>query len=241
VRLELVTADDVHLTGRRWTPRRPDAAAVVVVHGFGATSEEERVVALAEALHDAGHSVLAYDARGHGVSGGEATLGDRERLDVAAAVAAVRADGGPVVLVAASVGAIAALRHLADEPGSVAGVVTVSCPARWRLPLNARGVLSALLTQTWLGREVARRHMRVRIARAMKRGAPPIELIGRIATPVAIVHGRADPFISPADAEDLYDAAAEPQRLTLVDGMGHAFEAPAVAPVLESVDWILGQ
>ena len=42
-------------------------------------------------------------------------------------------------------GSIGVLRHLAtgDESREVAGVVTVSCPARWRLPRNA--LVAALL------------------------------------------------------------------------------------------------
>ena len=39
-------------------------------------------------------------------------------------------------------------RGPARPPRPVAGVVTVSCPAHWRLPRNARGVLSAVMTQT---------------------------------------------------------------------------------------------
>jgi alpha-beta hydrolase superfamily lysophospholipase len=230
---------------------------------------------MAEALWDHGESVLALDARGHGTSGGEATLGDRERLDVAAAVDATldahehASHPAPIVLVAASVGAIAALRFLADpasvhratpgvaersdapRPGragglgveggisSIAGVVIVSCPARWSLPRNARGVLSALLTHTPPGRRVARHSLGIRIARPAPRPAPPIDLIPKVAVPVAIVHGNADQFIPVDDARALYAVAPDPRRLELVDGMGHAFEPEAVQPVVNAVDWIL--
>ena len=119
----------------------------------------------------------------------------------------------PVLLVGASMGAIAALRFAASSPGSVAGVVAVSCPAWWRLPRNGRGLLSVLLTQTPFGREFARRQMGVRIARSGPRPAPPIELVGELGVPVAIVHGRADPFISVAAAEALFATAHEPRRL----------------------------
>ena len=237
--MELVTTDNVRLVARWWRAPAP-RASVVVAHGFGAGVTEGRVVALAEAVQGAGFDVLAYDARGHGGSGGQTTLGDLERLDVEAAVGALAADR-PVVLVGASMGAIAVLRYAASAPGRVAGVVSVSCPAEWRLPRNARGLLSALLTQTWVGRECARRWMRVRIASRRARPAPPVELIGHVGAPVAVLHGRRDPFISVQDAELLYEAAAEPRRVDFVDELGHAFDGPVATPVLTDIDWCLAQ
>jgi len=243
---EVVATDGVALHGQRWARGGNPGASVVIVHGFGASSRETKVVALAEALVDHGESVLALDARGHGASGGEATLGDRERLDVAAAVDATvdaqvhASSSAPIVLVAASVGAIAALRFLADRrDSSIAGVVIVSCPARWSLPRNARGVLSALLTHTPPGRRVARRSLGIRIARPAPRPAPPIDLMPKVSVPVAIVHGNADPFIPTDDARALYAVAPDPRQLDLVDGMGHAFEPEAIQPVITAVDWVL--
>ena len=57
--------------------------------------------------------------------------------------------------------------------------------------------------------------------------------------PIAILHGRDDPFISPAAADDLYAAARDPRTRVVIDGMGHAYEAEAVAPVVAAVDWVL--
>jgi pimeloyl-ACP methyl ester carboxylesterase len=237
--VDLVTSDDVGLVAHRWPTAGPARATVVLAHGFGAGVAECRVVALAEALADAGFDVLGYDARGHGGSGGATTLGDREALDVAAAVAAVEPGRGPVVVVGASMGAIAALRYAASAPGTLAGVVSVSCPARWRLPRNARGVLSALMTKTPLGRSMALRHMGVRIAPDGAREAPPVELVAGLGVPLVVVHGRRDPFIGVADAELLHAAAAQPRRLEIVAGLGHAFDGPAAAPVVAAVSWCL--
>jgi len=238
---ELLTDDAVPLHACRWPALGTPRATVVLVHGFTASSSEPKVVAVAEQLAGAGLEVVGYDARGHGQSGGEATLGDLERFDVAAATTVAREATDPIVLVGASVGAIAALRHVASAPGTVAGIVTVSCPARWRLPRNARGLTSAAMTQTSLGRWAARRYVGVRIARNVQRPAPPIDLVNRVGAPVAVIHGRADPFIPSADATALHGAARDPRRLELVDGMGHAFEAPSIEPILGAIDWILGR
>jgi alpha-beta hydrolase superfamily lysophospholipase len=238
--VELVTADGVRLTGRRLASAEA-RATVVLVHGFGATSDDDRVVAVADALHDAGTDVLTYDARGHGRSGGDSTLGDLEQLDVAAAVDLVAGAGRPVVLVGASMGAIGVLRYAAAPDHGLAGVVTVSCPARWRLPRNARGIASAVLTQTPMGRWFARRQMGVRIAGRITRPAPPVELVPSMRAPLAVIHGLADPFIAPSDAEELYAAAPDPRRLDLIPGLGHAYEPESIQPVLHAVDWCLRQ
>ena len=236
--LELVADDGVRLYGRRWDTQGGRGSTVVLAHGFGASSSDVKVVALAETLTEHGYAVVSVDSRGHGASEGAATFGDAERLDVGAAVAASRS--GPVVLVGASMGAIGVLRHTATTGGrEVVGIVTVSCPARWTLPRNARGVLSAALTHTPPGRWVARRYLGVRIAEPGPRPAPPVDLVPDVQVPLALIHGRADPFIPVADAELLASAAREPTRLDVIEGMGHAFEPESIEPVVTAVDWVL--
>jgi uncharacterized protein len=159
----LTTADGITLTARSWL--HPQARAVVVlVHGFAASADDPAVVRQAEALQAAGLDVLCYDSRGHGDSDGLCTIGDLESNDVAAAVAAVvgRPDL-PVVVLGASMGAIAALRFAAMTEEPLAGVVCISSPSAWRPPRTARGVLAAALTRTGLGRALAARFLRVRI------------------------------------------------------------------------------
>jgi alpha-beta hydrolase superfamily lysophospholipase len=213
------------------------------VHGFSASTADRKLLAVAGELTTAGFDVFSYDARGHGRSGGATTLGNLERHDVAAAVEAVRATSttGPIVVVGASMGAIAALHYTTVAEHPVDGVVTVSCPARWKLPRNARGVISAVMTHTPFGRRFALRRMGVRVAPPSPRSAPPVELVTEVHVPIAIIHGRADPFIPVSDAEDLYSASNEPHRVEIIDQLAHAFD-PAdvvVAPIVEAVDWIL--
>ena len=237
--LDLETSDGVTIAAHRWpVGAAPSGTAVVVAHGFGASGSEARVTAVADALANRGHAVLTFDSRGHGASGGEATLGDREALDVAAVVDASGADR--VVLVGASMGAIGVLRYATGTGHrDVAGVVTVSCPARWTLPRNARGLLSALMTQTPFGRWGARRYVKVRIARPGPRPAPPIDLVAGLHAPLALIHGTVDPFIPAADAHALHAAAHDPRRLQLVEGLGHAFEPESVGPLVDAIDWVV--
>jgi pimeloyl-ACP methyl ester carboxylesterase len=215
----------------------------VVVHGFAASADDPAVVRQAEALHAADFSVLAYDSRGHGDSDGLCTIGDLERQDVAAAVEAVRASAGgsevPVIVLGASMGAIAALRYAAATDQPLAGVVCVSSPSRWRPPRTARGVVAAAMTRTGIGRFMAARYLRVRIHPKWGNPEPPHTLIGRIQVPTAIVHGDRDRFILPSEALELYDACQSDRRLALVPEMGHAFDRAGVDPILAAVEWVL--
>jgi alpha-beta hydrolase superfamily lysophospholipase len=232
------TTDDVLLSGRSWLRTDTPQAAVVLVHGFSASADDPSVCALAETLHGDGLDVVCYDARGHGTSEGHSTLGDLERHDVAAAVDAARYRSDRVVLVGASMGAIAALRYAAASDG-LAGVVSVSCPAQWRLPRNLRGVAAAGLTRTRVGRAVASRWMRIQIAPRWTNPEPPVALVPEVRAPIAFVHGAADRFVPSSAAQELFDLAREPRRMQIVPAMGHAFEPQSVPAVRDAVDWAL--
>jgi pimeloyl-ACP methyl ester carboxylesterase len=239
---EVRTVDGVPLSLRTTAPLG-DArdVAVVVAHGFGASKEEPRVDGVVRALRDAGFAVVSYDARGHGWSGGASTLGVLERYDVAAATDVARDLAPRVVLVGASMGAIAVLGHAAGRD-DLAGVVTFACPDAWTLPRNARGVLAAAMTHTRVGRSFARRRMAVRVASSYDRGAPPAALAQAVHAPVAFVHGAADPFIAVEAAHRLVEHAAGPARLTVVPGLAHAFDPVQVAAprAVDAVEWVLG-
>jgi pimeloyl-ACP methyl ester carboxylesterase len=236
------TVDGVELAIRVHVPEtEPVDAAVVVAHGFSATKDDARVDAVARALSGRGYTAVTYDARGHGASTGETTLGVLEQHDVAAAVDVARSYGSRVVVVGTSMGAIAALHHAAEQHHELAGVVTVSSPARWRLPRNVRGVLAALLVQTRAGRSIARSRLGVRIAARVERGPEPAEVARTIGCPVAVIHGTADPFIATSEAELIHHNLRGPAQLVMVEGLAHAFEpSDRVTPaILDAVEWVL--
>ncbi|MHB8670640.1 MAG: alpha/beta hydrolase [Acidimicrobiales bacterium] len=240
----LLTTDGVPLATRRWEASGPPVATIVLVHGFTASKDEGRVVAVAEALQRAGMEVLCYDGRGHGQSGGLCSLGDEERLDVAAAVESVRREspGSRIVAVGASMGAIAVLRHAAVDP-LLAGVVTVSSPAAWQLPRTVRGLLAAGLTRTGFGRRVAATRLRVRVNPRWLAPEAPVEVTRRIRVPFAVVHGDRDQYVA-VEASGMLRAAVSPGvpcRLTVVKGMGHAFDPAGIPAIVDSVDWVLAQ
>ena len=158
----LRTSDGVDLATRTWLAEGGAPAVVVLVHGMSASKDHPHVVALAEDIQRRGFDVIAYDARGHGESGGLSTLGDLERHDVAVVVDWGRTRNTNVAVVGASMGASAALQHAVSDP-DLSGVVVVSSPAEWRLPLRLRALLTIALARTAPGRWFAARHSGVRI------------------------------------------------------------------------------
>lgn len=235
----LITADGVKLRCRYWSADTA-RAVVVLAHGFTGSCDNPAVVRQAQALRSAGFDVLSYDSRGHGGSGGQCALGDLESYDVAAAVARARRTGLDVVLVGASMGAVAALRYAASGDDELAGVVSISAPATWRTPRSVPGALVIGLARTRLGRQIARHHLHVRIAPNWAAPPSPSELVRRIVVPVAFVHGDRDRYIPTSDALAIYQACSSPhRRLDVVPGMGHAFDEKAIPAVNDALDWLL--
>ena len=232
----LRTSDGVSLATRVWTSERPARATVVVAHGFTSHKEDARVVSVASELHRDGWDVITYDSRGHGRSGGQCTFGALEHHDVAAVVGWVRSRGEShhrIVLVGASMGAVAVLALAAADP-DVLGVVTVSSPSSWRLPMRLRSVFTAALARTDLGRSIVRRRLDVRVS-PWTDPMPASLLIARVTCPVVAIHGRRDPII-PYRSGLAGVIDPRPNRsVVLVPGMGHAFDPLGFGPIRQVV------
>ncbi|WP_439948392.1 alpha/beta hydrolase [Streptomyces sp. BBFR109] len=95
----------------------------VIAHGFTGDLDRPHVRRAARAFARHG-AVVTFSFRGHGASGGRSTVGDREVLDLAAAVAWARGFGhARVTTVGFSMGGSVVLRHAAlyGGPGGEAG------------------------------------------------------------------------------------------------------------------------
>ncbi|HJQ43718.1 MAG TPA: alpha/beta fold hydrolase [Jatrophihabitantaceae bacterium] len=237
--VSLTTADGVRLHASRWSGDRADLA-FVVLHGFTGSSRGVHVRRICAQLAASGAGVLAPDFRGHGKSGGLSTVGKLEVLDVAAAVAHLRADGyHSVAVIGWSMGGSAALRY-AGLGGDVDAVASVSSPGAW----FERGTRAMRIVH-WLcekrtGRLVCRVVRHTRLAPESWDDVPesPEEVVGAIApTPLLIVHGDADHYF-PLRHVDLLAAAAPTAELWIEPGMGHAETATTPELVERIAAWV---
>lgn len=201
---------------------RPARTGIVTVHG--AWLDRRDFTRRLPFLHGAGYPVLMFDCREHGRSTGSgrgATFGQRERLDVSAAVAHLRAARGldRVVVFGESQGAAAAILAAAEDPGIDALVLEnafasfdpidlagAPLPGRRRLP----GFVARPLT--WA---VERRI-------GFPRARHPVEVIGRIAPrPILLLHGSEDRVISFEHSRRLHAAAGAPKTLWIAPHAAH--------------------
>lgn len=119
---ELTTTDGVKLAGEQ----AGEGAPIVLLHGLTAT--RRYVVMGSRVLERSGHRVIAYDARGHGLSGA-APARDAYSYELLASDLGEVLDRLQVrraVLAGASMGAQTALRFALDHPDRVAalGLIT---------------------------------------------------------------------------------------------------------------------
>lgn len=223
---DTVTADGIRLHLVELV--HPGPLAVVLVPGFSCSWDKPFVRRVAGWLAE--HAgVVAVDLRGHGRSGGRSTLGAQEVLDVDAAVAYARRSYAQVVTVGFSMGGGSVLRHAAllgartTEP--VDAVVAISAASRWWRTETRPMRRLHLLAGTAPGRAVTRLALRTRVDRdaADDPPTPPVALVDRIApTPLLLVHGADDPYLTTENARELHAAAGRGTELWILPGYGHA-------------------
>ncbi|MFE0703060.1 alpha/beta hydrolase [Streptomyces sp. NPDC058872] len=217
--------------------------AVVLAHGFTGAVDRPAVRRAARILAERA-AVVTFSFRGHGGSGGRSTVGDREVLDLSAAVRWARELGHPrVVTVGFSMGGSVVLRHAALERGTggrTDAVASVSAPARWYYRGTAPMRRVHWLVTRPAGRLVGRYGFGTRIERRPWDPVPlpPVRAVPLIApTPLLIVHGDRDAYF-PLDHPRALAAAGDAE-LWLERGMGHAEDAADGELLARLRDWLL--
>lgn len=236
----LTTSDGIAISAMHLPGPESDGdprLCLVVVHGFTGSWRQERVRKVTGRLSRYG-GVVALDMRGHGRSGGATTVGDEEIHDVEAAVAWARDLGYPrVVTVGFSLGGAVVLREaalLADGPGRVDAVVSVSAPAFWYY----RGTRIMRVAHWMVETRPGRLTMRLRRTRISGRGwreplpIPPVEAAGRLAgIPLLVVHGDADHYFPLEHPKAIHNAARQggsAATLWIEPGFRHAESAVSI-------------
>jgi fermentation-respiration switch protein FrsA (DUF1100 family) len=204
---------------RGWYVPSPAApGAVVLMHGVHANRLQ--MVARARFLRHAGYSVLLYDSRGHGESGGDAiTFGSLESEDAKAVVSIVR-DLQPnrrIGVIGVSLGGASAL--LANPPLPVQALVVESVyptiedaiADRLKIRLGPASSLAAPLL-------IAMIRPRLGFSPAKLR---PIDAVRQLRTPKFFIFGTADRNTTPAESLDMFQNSAQPKQMWAIEGAGH--------------------
>ncbi|WP_328938008.1 alpha/beta hydrolase [Streptomyces tauricus] len=224
---------------------------IVVAHGFTGDLARPHVRRAAKAFARYA-AVVTFSFRGHGASGGRSTVGDREVLDLAAAVEWARELGHTrVATVGFSMGGSVVLRHAAlhaksdqEHEGRTGAhsdaVVSVSAPARWYYRGTAPMRRLHWLVTRPVGRAVGRYGLRTRIYHREWDPVPssPVESVPLIApTPLLIVHGDRDGYFPVDHPRMLAAASGDHADLWLERGMGHAENAADDALLFRIGEW----
>ena len=198
--VSFTASDGVPLHGW-WVPAdRAPRGHVLFLHGnAGNIGDRVPHVSL---LAEAGFDVLAFDYRGYGRSGGRPSE-QGTYLDARAALAALLAHDGVaperVLYVGESLGGAIALELALHAPP--AGLV-----------------LQSTFTSV---RDMARVHYPAIPRAAVPDAYPSLSRIGRLGSPVLLLHGARDEIVPLIYGEALYLAAPEPKRLHVLDGVAH--------------------
>jgi pimeloyl-ACP methyl ester carboxylesterase len=215
--VRFTTSDGVGIAGW-WWPGRDPQKGIILSHGIRAN--RLAMLPRAEWLHKTGYSVLLFDFRGCGESGGEGSLGYAERLDVEAAMAFLREKKGvrEMALIGQSMGA-AADAMAADHWDGVKGAVLEHLYNRLEVAVRARvrsraGWLEPVLSPLLLWQ------VRPRLGFAPEQLAPVLA-IRKARCPILLAFGGKDRTIPSEAAGELFAAAPQLSTLWLKEAAGH--------------------
>ena len=219
---QVVADDGVHLDAWLFTPREPNGAAVILLHGVGDT--RMGMSGHAPFLLRAGYTVLLPDLRGHGASGGTIiTYGVRESADIHRWADLLLRQPGITRLygLGQSLGAAVLLESLPREPrfrGLVADspFVTFEEIASDRLTQAGLSSRAAAWPVIHLGFVYACVRYGVNLWHAS-----PAEALRATRIPVLLIHGQDDGNIPPRHSRELHATNPGASELWEVPHAGH--------------------
>ena len=218
--VQIRAVDHILLEGRLFRGVRP--SLIILLSGYGDT--QDQMLSIAEFLHRAGFSILTYDSRARGDSGGEyVTLGvleQRDLLSVLDCVARIRdvnstrigvlgiSMGGATAILAAAkdqrIGAVVDDSGFSDAPR----VIAASFEHFIHLPAFPFAPLTVTIADLRAGVDVGK--------------VRPMDVIAQISPrPLLIIHEAQDAVVPVDNSERNFAAARQPKELWLVPGSGH--------------------
>lgn len=205
-----------------YVPQKEHAKGTIIyLHGVGDCMIGG--IPLARYFFTAGYSVLLYDQRQHGQSGGDfCTYGYYEKHDVRTAIDWLEQRRGPgyntIAIFGASMGAAIAIQAAAVEPRVRAIIAEASFT-------KLRDIIAdyqrRIIKLPWHFLRNAALSRTQAIADFRGRDVSPIDDIRTLRIPVLFLHGTEDSFINVEYSKKLYEAAQEPKKLVLIEGADH--------------------
>ncbi len=200
--------------------------AVIVVHGVSTNRAHENGLSMARSLFDAGFTVLLFDLRAHGESGGERVSGGFfEKDDMLGAYDFLLERGAPpgrVGVLGISMGAAIALLGSSEEPG-VRAVVSDSAFAHVEDLIASETARATVFPRWMVPVFVPGMKAVARVAYGIDMGrVAPEKVVGSLGYPVLIIHGEADTRIPVEHAVRLREAAYAGSELWTLPGVEHA-------------------
>ena len=155
-------------------------------------------------LPQRGYSVLVFDYRGYGRSGGSVTRAGTVQDAVAAIDVALARDPDRVIVFGHSLGGAVGLRAAADR-SAVRGVIAMSTFSNYREIAREKASMFGWLAPV-----------------AISDGYDPDAVLERLSpAPLLVIHGERDDIVPLSFGRRLYQRASEPKELWTVSEVGH--------------------
>lgn len=212
----------------------------IAVLGHGVTGNKDRpfVVALAEALANAGIGALRFSFSGNGASEGKFTDStiSKEVEDLGSVIDTLK--GNEICYVGHSMGGAVGVIRASNDPRirylvSLAGMVHTKAFADREFGMVKPGSgymwddTSCPLSQGYMD--------------DMGKIGTVVELAPGIRVPWLLVHGTADDVVPIQDSLDIFDRANDPKTLHQLEGANHVFSGEFAAPMIQKVEsWLRG-
>jgi len=224
-------------------PARSVAPGRLAIIGHGVTSNKDRpwLIALAEAIAEAGIPALRFSFAGNGDSDGrfEETTLSKEVDDLGSVIDALEAVG------------LAPIAYVGHSMGGAIGVLRAAYDSRIRCLVSLAGMVHvhAFMQRQFGHLEPGRGLMLDKPGcvwnRALEEDAARIGSVttqaARIAVPWLLVHGDADELVPFADSEDAITAAAHAPGLVNPPGVDHRFTGAEEKVIDAVIPWLREQ
>jgi len=215
---------DVTLSGW-YIPGDSQGPTLIFVHGIGSVRSGNNAVDLASRVVAQGFSVLMFDLRGHGSSGGEAiSAGYFERQDVLGAFDFMVEQGIPsehIGILGFSMGASTAVLAAVEEP-AICALVVDSPYARASDLVAQETARKTVFPESTTPIFLPGVTLMTRIFYGFDIGAlAPEEAVKLLPYPIMVIHGMADSRIPVDHGVRVHKAAHSESSIWLVPEVGH--------------------